>query len=219
MKPPIAGMAAAVFDCDGVLVDSESLHARMWIEALAPLGLHLDERWFDPWIGLSEGEMAGHLRDSMGVDLPKEEIVDRKRRTYRAAVEAGRLRAFPGIGEGLERLRRRGIALAVASNGFADVVRLSLRCCGLDPWFSQVVGVDEVANGKPAPDIYIEATRRLGTPPGDCVVVEDSPAGIQAARAAGCRVLAVANTHRREALKGADTVYDNTVEALKAIGE
>jgi HAD superfamily hydrolase (TIGR01509 family) len=218
MEGPTGRISAAVFDCDGVLVDSESLHARMWIEALAPLGLRLDERWFDPWIGLSEGEMAGHLRGSMGVDLPAEEIVGRKRRAYREAVEAGRLRAFPGIGEGLERLRRRGLALAVASNGFADVVRLSLERCGLAPWFSRVVGVDEVANGKPAPDIYLEAARRLGTPPGECVVVEDSPAGIRAARAAGCRVLAVANTHRPEALGGADAVYGTTVEVMKAIG-
>lgn len=218
MEGPTAGIAAAVFDCDGVLVDSEPLHAETWVEVLSRLGIRLDRRWFDRWIGVPDSDLAGYLSAEMGLALPPEEIVGRKRDAYRAAVEAGRLRAFPGVEEGVDRLRSRGIRLAVASNGRSEAVRQSLRRCGLLDRFPCLVGVEEVENGKPAPDLYLEAARRLGTPPGMCVVVEDSPAGVRAARAAGCRVLAVATSLGAGAVAEAEAVFPSTAEAIEAIG-
>ncbi|MCX7934016.1 MAG: HAD family phosphatase [Planctomycetota bacterium] len=207
-------LRAVIFDLDGVLVDSEPLHARTWLEVLRPFGFEADQRWFDRWIGIPDENLAVHLAEQKIIAVSAAEILRRKRRAFQQAVRAGELPLFAGVRRGLEDLFAAGVALAVASNSRGALVRAVLRAVGIIAFFSAIVGVDEVRCGKPAPDIFCEAARRLGIPAGECAAVEDSPAGIAAALAANCRVYGVATTHAEERLAQAHVVVTDTAAAI-----
>jgi len=210
-------LAGVIFDLDGVLVDSEPLHARTWIEVLRPCGYNVDERWFDQWIGISDEDLAEHLAAGKFIAVAAEEILRRKRRAFQEAVSAGHLPAFAGVRRGLERLSAAGIPMAVASNSRTETVAHALAVTGLAPFFAAVVGVDQVKRGKPAPDAFCEAARQLGVAACDCAAVEDSPPGVAAAVAAKCRVYAVTTTHPPERLEQAHKVLSSTDEAIGLI--
>jgi HAD superfamily hydrolase (TIGR01509 family) len=185
----MAAEGPVVFDLDGVLVDSEPTHERANAEYLASLGAT-----FDPW--LSEAMMGRRVRDLTDavaplVGLPPEETFAGRERVFWRLLEAGELRAMPGARRSLERLAGAGLPLAVASSGTRAYVEHALDRLGLLHAFAAVVSGEEVHNGKPDPEIYLQAAKRLGAEPADCVAVEDAPHGIAAARAAGMRVVAV----------------------------
>jgi HAD superfamily hydrolase (TIGR01509 family) len=185
----MAAEGPVVFDLDGVLVDSEPTHERANAEYLASLGAN-----FDPW--LSEAMMGRRVRDFTDavaplVGLPPEETFAGRERVFWRLLEAGELRPMPGARRSLERLAGAGLPLAVASSGTRAYVEHALDRLGLLHAFAAVVSGEEVHNGKPDPEIYLQAAKRLGAEPADCVAVEDAPHGIAAARAAGMRVVAV----------------------------
>ena len=178
-----------IFDCDGVLVDSELLSNAALSEALAELGLHLTiEETMAEFMGRSRQHLLTRTAELLGGPVP-EEFVE--------AFEAARADAFwrelepvTGIEEALEALDEAGIATCVASSGSHQTMRLTLGLTGLyDRFDGRIFSATEVARGKPAPDLFLHAAARMGFEPADCVVVEDSPAGVAAGRAAGMRVL------------------------------
>lgn len=175
-----------IFDCDGVLVDSEPLAMRVLLEAIAECGLQIDpERAYDLFLGRSLAGITATLRSDFAVDLD-DAALERMRLKLYAAFRA-ELRPLEGIGQALDRLET---AFCVASSSQPERVRLSLEVTGLLARFEpNIFSATMVAFGKPAPDLFIHAAHRMGARPRDCVVVEDSPAGIEAARRAGMRVL------------------------------
>jgi HAD superfamily hydrolase (TIGR01509 family) len=216
--------AAVIFDLDGVLLDSE----QVWNQAKEGLVRERGGRWTRraprDMMGMSSPEWSAYLRDELGVDLEPGEISDdvvaRLERIYR-----DRLPMLDGASEAVERLAGRW-PLGLASSSNREIIDLFLELSGLAGRFAVAISSEEVARGKPAPDVYLEVARRLAVEPADCVAIEDSENGIRAARAAGMAVLALPNPHYPpdpEALADADEVlaslHELTPERVEAVQE
>jgi HAD superfamily hydrolase (TIGR01509 family) len=201
---------AVVFDLDGVLVDTE----RLWDEVREALAREGGGRWSDraqaEMMGMSSPEWSRYMHDVIGLrESPgdiAEEVVRRMEARYRE-----RLPLVPGAREAVERLAERW-PLGLASSSNRPLIDLALELGGLASFFAVTVSSEEVARGKPAPDVYDEAVRRLGVDPARAAAVEDSRNGIRSARAAGLRVVVIPNAHfppDEESLELADVVLDS----------
>jgi HAD superfamily hydrolase (TIGR01509 family) len=173
-----------IFDCDGVLVDSERLAVRVEAAVLAELGWPLGQaEVIERFMGRSQAFMAQAILDRLGGRLPGD-WQDRLDRRYRTAFDA-ELTPVDGIVEALDRI---ATPTCVASSGSHEMLRHTLGLTGLYQRFEgRIFSASEVAEGKPAPDLFLHAAARLGAEPAACAVVEDSRYGVEAARAAGMR--------------------------------
>jgi HAD superfamily hydrolase (TIGR01509 family) len=176
-----------IFDCDGVLVDSEKIGVRLEAVMLAELGWPLSEREIvERFVGRPETYMLGEVEAHLGSALP-DGWLETFHGRYRAAFEA-ELEAVAGVADALDLL---DVASCVASSGTHERIRLSLGLTGLlDRFEGRIFSADDVAHGKPAPDLFLHAAASCGAAPENCVVVEDSLWGVEAARAAGMPALA-----------------------------
>lgn len=184
------GDLLVIFDCDGVLVDSEPIALSVLGEMLQ--GQHValsDEEIADRFLGRSLGAVAETVQQDFGVRLPEDFPAMIRRRLF--ARYERELQAMPGIQMALEGLAARGVSTCVASSSLPERIEKSLAVTGLTQAFGdRVFSASMVKAGKPAPDLFLYAAQQCGFSPANCIVVEDSPAGIEAARAAGMRVLA-----------------------------
>ena len=171
-----------IFDCDGVLVDSERIAVGIDALVLARLGWEMSENEIvERFLGLSDQSQARAIEAHLGRPLP-EGWQSEFDRLYREAYEA-RLRPVDGVVEALDLIR---IPVCVASSGTHEKIRFTLGLAGLYGRFDgRIFSVADVARGKPAPDVFLFAAERMGADPAACAVVEDSPFGVQAARSAG----------------------------------
>jgi HAD superfamily hydrolase (TIGR01509 family) len=187
-----ARLPALIFDCDGVLVDSEYLASRVESDVTRDLGLTLGlEEAHEMFLGKTVEGVLDAIAARTGTRPPSAWVYNWAFATAHAFMRE--LKAVDGVGVAVEELRRRGHRMAVASQSPLARVMLSLQVAGLGGQFGDHIYVASmVARPKPAPDIYLLAAERLGAPPGDCIVIEDSPAGAAAARAAGMRVIGYA---------------------------
>ena len=201
-----------IFDCDGVLVDSERIAVRVDVVVLAQLGWVLTEAEIvERFMGRTDADMASQIEAHLGRPLPAD-WEEPFRRLYREAFEA-ELEPVPGIVEALD-----GIAIptCVASSGSHERIRYTLGLTGLYPRFAgRIFSATEVARGKPAPDLFLHAATRLGVCPAACAVVEDSRYGVEAARAACMRVFGYAGgLSPRHWLEGPGTVVFDDMREL-----
>jgi HAD superfamily hydrolase (TIGR01509 family) len=203
----VRAVEAVAFDLDGVLIDSE----HVWDEARQELARERGGRWTETasrdMMGMSSLEWSRYMHDVIGVPDPPEEIsaevVRRLERIYR-----DQLPLFDGAVEAVERLAARW-PLGLASSSNRELIDLVLELSGMDRFFRATVSSEEVPRGKPAPDVYLDAARRLGVAPERCAAIEDSENGIRSAKAARMRVLAIPNPQyppNDEALAAADEV-------------
>ena len=177
-------LAAVIFDMDGLMFDSERTAREAWRDALAAYGIDLDDAVYLRAVGRTAAEARTVFVDAYGQDLPISDIeADKAARLAAALHPAPPLK--PGLVELLDVIAGLGIPAAVASATAGPEVRHRLATAGLEDRFAVVVGGDEVAAGKPAPDLFLRAAGLLGAVPAGCVVLEDSEAGIRAAAAAG----------------------------------
>lgn len=204
-----------IFDCDGVLVDSERLSVRLDVEILGRLGWPLSEaEVIDRFVGRSEAdqtaEIEAHLGRSIGAGWGQE-----FGHLYQALFAAD-LKPVEGIPEVLAALARAGTPVCVASSGDHAKIRRNLALTGLEGWFGdRIFSADDVARGKPAPDLFLHAAERLGVPPARCAVVEDSRHGVEAARAAGMQVFGYAGgVTPADRLAGPGTVVFDDMRSL-----
>ena len=174
-----------IFDCDGVLIDSELISAQMLIEELAPYGVAIDRGFITRhFLGRSYPVVLAEIRRSFGVALPDQFETDYRARLL-AAFEA-RLAVIPGAREALQRV---SVPWCVATSSSPARARRSLEITGLaDLVGDKLFTVAEVAHGKPAPDLFLHAAARMGAARAGCLVIEDSLNGIRAAHAAGMAV-------------------------------
>ena len=178
-----------IFDCDGVLVDSEPLAIRVLLEAIEAQGITLDPAIaYRDYLGRSLASISASLHDSHGAPLGEAALASMRHDLY--ALYRRELRATPGLEEALAQIT---IPICVASSSHLERIRVSLEVTGLIDYFEpRIFSASMVENGKPAPDLFLHAARSMGVAPADCLVIEDSPAGIAAARAAGMQVFAYA---------------------------
>ncbi len=181
--------AAVIFDLDGVLADSEPVHLAAEQAAVAAHGHELTRDARQPFVGLANAEIMAGLIDLFGIDTSVEELAAAKAGHQRVLL--AEMAGFPATTELVHRLAGSGVPIAVASGSTRWNIDASLEAVGLDAFFEVRVSAEEVPRGKPAPDIFLEAARRLGVPPRDCVVVEDAVPGMTAALAAGMRCVAI----------------------------
>jgi HAD superfamily hydrolase (TIGR01509 family) len=176
-----------IFDCDGVLVDSEPLSMRVLAETMAGLGLELSEaECYRHFLGRSLSSLKATLRETFDRAITDHQLNAMRDRLYH--VYRAELKPIAGITTVLETL---GVPSCVASSSNPDRIRISLELTGLSHHFGpNVFSATMVEHGKPAPDLFLLAARRMGVAPERCIVVEDSPAGIEAARAASMHALA-----------------------------
>ncbi len=216
------GIAAVVFDLDGVLLDSEAAWVRVKKEFTDETGGHWKEEAQWDMLGMSSIEWSRYMHDELGVPLAPEQIssavADRLAQQYRE-----QLPLLPGAVDAVRSLARHWpLGLATSSN--RNVIDLVLEKAGLADAIAATVSSEEVERGKPAPDVYLEAARRLRVEPAECVAIEDSTNGIRSAHAAEMAVIAVPNRDfppEPEALALAAVVLDSleqlTPERVRAL--
>jgi HAD superfamily hydrolase (TIGR01509 family) len=209
-----------IFDCDGVLVDTERLAVPIDVELLAELGWVLSEaEVIERWLGKSEADFVADVEAYLGRPLPAGISFESERR-YREAMER-ELQAVPGVVDALDRIEAAGRKTCVASSGTHEKMAFTLGLTGLWGRFEgRIFSASEVARGKPAPDLFLHAAEEMGCAPADCVVIEDSPWGVRAALAAGMTPFAYAGgltpRHRLE-IPGA-TIFTDMDELPALLG-
>jgi len=186
---------AVIFDMDGLMLDTEAPARRAWECAARTLGREFDLELCRQMIGRDFGDCVALIRARHGPGYPVEELTTAWVAGYDEIVAAEGISLKPGLEEILDLLDERGIAIAVATSTRRERARAKLDRVGLLYRFATLVGGDEVARGKPAPDIFIAAAERLGVAARDCVVLEDSEPGIIAAAAAGMTPVMVPDLH------------------------
>jgi HAD superfamily hydrolase (TIGR01509 family) len=211
----VSGIDLVIFDCDGVLVDTERLAVRVDVRVLAELGWTMTEaEVVERFMGRSDADMTSEIEKYLGRALPPD-WEDAYRPWYRNAFEA-ELTPVDGIVEALDAIT---LPTCVASSGTHERIRFTLGLTGLYPRFDgRIFSVQDVVNGKPAPDLFLHAAKRIGVEPARCVVVEDSRYGVAAARAAGMRALGYAGGLTPRAwLEGPDTIVFDDMRQLPAL--
>jgi HAD superfamily hydrolase (TIGR01509 family) len=211
----VPAVELVIFDCDGVLIDSERLAVKVEVAALRDLGWPLTEaEVIARFMGRSDREMHAAIEAHLGRELPggwHEQIQRRYRQAYEAA-----LAPVAGVLDALDRISLR---TCIASSGTHEHLRYTLGLTGLYERFAgRIFSAEDVGRGKPAPDLFLYAAEQMGVEPAACVVVEDSRPGVEAARAAGMRALAFAGglTHA-DALGGPDTIVFHDMRELPAL--
>lgn len=208
-------MRGYIFDMDGVLCDSEELMAAAAIRMFKErYGIVLTKKDFDPFVGAGENRYLGGVAEKYGIPLQLPEDKDETYRLYCDCV-VGLLDPLPGVLEFIKQASERGILLAVATSADDIKMEANLHEIGLDrALFSALVTGSQIEHKKPAPDIFLEAARRLELPPEDCIVFEDAINGVQAAKAAGCSCTGIASSFSKEALleAGADRAIGGFLE-------
>jgi beta-phosphoglucomutase-like phosphatase (HAD superfamily) len=206
---------ALVLDMDGTMLDTEPLYKAAWQRAAADLGCALDDAFYLTLVGRSIADGEAELVRRFGPAFPIADFRSRWPAIWRTRVEAGGIPTKPGLLELLAWVEGCRLPVAVATSSDRAYAMFSLTSAGLAGRFETVVTGDEVAHGKPAPDIYFEAARRLGVRPAQAIAVEDSDAGTLSARRAGMSVLLIPDLKApsAEAAAAASRVLESLFEA------
>ncbi len=176
---------------DWLLVDSEPLYKRAWLKAVSDLGFHLSDETYFALLGLPESVAEAAIVEAFGEGFPLSSFRERWKRIWFDLVADGELHPKVGAPELLLALRSGGIPVALATSSSREYTSLSLERTGLAEYFDHVLTAEDVANGKPAPDLFHLAASRIGVSLKKCLVLEDSPAGVEAGLAAGMAVIIV----------------------------
>ena len=203
---------AAIFDWDGVVIDSSAQHEKSWELLAVEIGKPLPAGHFKKGFGKKNRviipEILGWSQNPEEIDR----LGDRKEELYRELVRQGGMRILPGARELLAKLKTSGIPRAIASSTSRANLDSIFASTGLNELFDAVVSAEDVVNGKPAPDVFLKAASLLGVPPEKCVVFEDALFGIEAAQRAGMKVVAVATTNALDLLRHADRAVESLDE-------
>ena len=203
---------AIIFDMDGVLVDSMGVHFEVWRELLRPY-TNLSQKKFNSWSGKSTLDILSIVQKKYRFVSDAEEFKNRKNDLYIKSIS--KVKLFPDVKSVLEYLKGKRVTLMVATSETLEVADKLLKIFKIRKYFSVVVGEDMVKNAKPSPDIFLLASKLANYKPRQCLVVEDSPTGIEAAKAAGMKVIALPTTHKKEELQNATLITTNLRKTLE----
>lgn len=196
---------AVIFDLDGVLVDSKEFHWESWQRLAPELDFPITREGFLKTFGMPNKGVIDGMSGRTFSESEISRIAKRKEELYREAIR-GKFVGLPGAVELVRTLRQMKIPLAVGSSAPAENVELVLSELKIRDCFDAVVKDGDYKNGKPAPDVFLTAAKNLNVSPSQCIVIEDAVHGVEAAKAAGMKCIAVTTTTTAEALKGADLI-------------
>jgi beta-phosphoglucomutase len=199
---------AILWDMDGVIADSYSFHFAAWQETFAKRGIKFTKEDFTKLFGTRNDFIIGSI---MGRELPERDVkimVQEKEEKFRRKA-TGNIKPFPGAVRLLNAIKKGNFKLGLVSSTPKENIDLVLSELNLEGMFDCIVFGQEVSESKPSPQIYLLAARELEVTPNDCLVIEDSPLGVKAAKTAGMKCLAIANTRPRQKLQEADKVADS----------
>jgi HAD superfamily hydrolase (TIGR01509 family) len=199
----------AIFDWDGVVVDSAGLHVLSWDDLAREYGRAIPPEIPIGALGLKTEAVITDLLKWTDDPAEVTRLTLRKEELFRLRAKRDGIDSQPGVLDFLRGLKARFVPCAVGSSAPLLNVETGMSVLKTDGIFSAIVSGDDVTRGKPAPDIFLKAADRLGLPPGECVVFEDAPAGVEAARAAGMRVVGVLTTHDPHILQKADLLIED----------
>lgn len=185
---------AILFDLDGLMVDSEPHSIASWQAVLAKRGVQFDQNALDSVLGQRVVETATTAIRLFHLPERPEDLAQEKAE-YQIAHLNGNVQPMPGLIELLDWVDQSGLKKAVASSGLRRYIDAVLATTHVQDRFDVIISADDVINGKPAPDVFLAAARALNVPPENCLVLEDAPFGVQAAKAAGMMCFAVPNAH------------------------
>jgi HAD superfamily hydrolase (TIGR01509 family) len=202
----------AIFDWDGVIINSAEHHRVSWDRLAAETGYVLPEGHFKRGFGMKNDVIIPELLAWTTIPAEIEKLSLRKEAIYREVVREMGLSPLPGVVPWLESLRDAGIACVIGSSTHRENITMSLDVLGLKSFFAGIVSAEDVKRGKPDPEVFLTAARRIAVEPANGVVFEDALVGIAAAQAGGMRVVAVASTEAKEKLAHANWVVDRLDE-------
>jgi beta-phosphoglucomutase family hydrolase len=209
---------AVLWDMDGVIVDSGAFHERSWQETFWSIGVNFTDGDFRRAFGMRNEEI---IRSVLGEGLTEERfetIARLKEESFRRLIR-GHMKALPGVKDLLAGLEAAGVLQGLVSSTPMENIELITGSLGIRGYFKVVLSGNDVTEGKPSPQGYLLAARRLGVKPANCVVIEDAVAGVQAAKSGGMKCIAVTNTRAASDLGEADLVVDSlekvTVEEIE----
>jgi len=203
---------AVIWDMDGVLVDTRELHYLAWSQVLAELGISLTWETFREVFGMSNAGILKRLLASDTDPATLLQIAERKEALFRESAR-GRVRPLPGVRFWLEQLTRQGVAQAIASSGPMENIQMLVNELGITAHFAAIASGADLPS-KPNPAVFLAAAEALRMAADRCVVIEDSPAGVEGAKRAGMRCIAVLTTSTESALRAADVIVAD-LEALE----
>lgn len=199
---------AVLFDMDGVIVDSEPLHVAAFQATLENYGHTLtDEQYKQHFAGKTDEAGFKQYFDFINetVELP---IIMGEKATAYLELAADQLVPYPGVIELIRELAARNIQLALVTGSLRAEAEITLKTFGIAEYFTAIVAAEDISHSKPNPEGYVKGAAALNVNPAECIVIEDAPSGVKAARAAGMKCLAVTNTHSIDALQEATVVVD-----------
>lgn len=203
----IKKIKAVLFDMDGLMIDSEPLHLQAFNRVLEKYGKHLtEEENKERYIGLSDEDEALDMVDRFRLPISAEEVVRQKQIIFMQLLKS-QIVAQAGLINLLKNLKQNGYKTAIASSSGLDEIKTVISGLGIDSYIDAYCSAEEVKNGKPAPDVYLLAAKKVGVDPSECLVLEDAPKGVQAGKAAGMTVFAIPSQYT----KGEDFSQANKV--------
>lgn len=214
-------MFAAIFDWDGVIIDSSRQHEASWHQIAKELGRELPDGFFKKSFGMKNEKIIPELLQWATDPAEVSKIARRKEAIYREHIKKNGIEALPGVHDLLEQLRAASIPCAIGSSSARENITCIIDALGVAKYFSTIVCGEDVHRGKPDPEVFQLAGARLGVAPDKCVVFEDAHVGLEAARRASMKVVGVATTHPAESLSDANLVVHRltevTMDKLKAL--
>lgn len=208
------GCKAVIFDLDGTILDNNAFHLESWKQYLQRIGREMsDEEYNEKINGRTNRDVVKYL---YGEHLSEEEIwkyTMEKEALYRELYQP-HIKPVPGLLELLDVLHDKQVPMAIATSGVEVNIRFMFDNVPIEKYFRKVVDSSYITNGKPDPEIFLKAAEFLETPPGECLVFEDAVVGVNAARAANMKVIAVLTTHLPEELEAADRIVNDYTELL-----
>ena len=207
---------AAIFDWDGVIIDSSRQHELSWERLAEHENLALPAGHFQRSFGMKNERIIPQLLHWTTDPAEIKRLSWQKEEFYRQIVRETGIRALPGVKEFLERLDAAGIPRIIGSSTPRENIELVVELIGLQKYFQQIIAAADVTHGKPDPEVFLLCAQRLGFPAQRCVVFEDAHVGIEAAHAAKMKVIGVATTHPTESIRAADRVVQQLDELTPA---
>jgi len=207
----MAKLEAVIWDLDGVLANTASYHLSAWQETFQKRGMKFTEADFRRSFGQRNDTI---IRNTLGGKTAQgeiEAIAGEKEATFRRMI-GQKIEPIPGAVELVYSLRRQGVKMAIASSTPIENIQLITGSLGVANCFQAIVTGHDVTEGKPNPQVFLEAAKRLGAEPENCIVIEDAVAGVTAAKRAGMHCVAVTSTRSRESLKQADLIIKTLEE-------